>query len=539
MSDNELTLGSLFDGSGGFPLAGIMAGIKPIWSDEVEPFPIRVTEKRLPQVKHYGDICSLNGADLEPVDIITGGFPCQSVSVAGRRAGVKHIEHGDDETTRSGLVYEAIRIVKEMRGATNGEYPKYFIAENVRGLYSSGGGEDLRKILEEFCKIKDPEAYVPMPKKGKWEHAGCIMGEGYSIAWRLFNTCGWGLPQRRERIYIVADFADERGGEILFKPTSVSWHTPEGFRKREESAACASDGIGEAGKICLNDQGGSHMSITEDVTGTLRAQEHGHQPLVFEPGVASRCGGHVYEGIAGTLRANAGDNIQAVVLEHHPNDSRIKIADDGICQSLTGRCGTGGGNVPLVMTETPIAFGICGKNSEGMLSDNPNVGFYEAETSRTLDIRGGNPCCHQGGIAVAEPYHSSKNSYHTDFKDDPVVDTLVASDYKDPPTVCTEPEYILRRLTPIECLRLQGLPDWWCDDLGDEDPSDEEIERWIRIFNEYNEAIGRKVKPKTANQVRKWLKNPYSDSSVYKMAGNGLSIPIPFYILSNIADLEQ
>ena len=140
---------------------------------------------------------------------------------------------------------------------------------------------------------------------------------------------------------------------------------------------------------------------------------------------------------------------------------------------------------------------------------------------------------------MAEPYHSSKNSYHTDFKDDPVVDTLVASDYKDPPTVCTEPEYILRRLTPIECLRLQGLPDWWCDDLGDEDPSDEEIERWIRIFNEYNEAIGRKVKPKTANQVRKWLKNPYSDSSVYKMAGNGLSIPIPFYILSNIADSAQ
>ena len=132
MSDNrQLTLGSLFSGSGGFELGGILAGIRPVWNCEVEPFPIRVTEMRLPEVQHFGDICTLDGAKLPPVDIITGGFPCQSVSIAGKREGVKHIEHGDDKTTRSGLFFEAVRVIKEMRNATNGQYPRYFVVENV------------------------------------------------------------------------------------------------------------------------------------------------------------------------------------------------------------------------------------------------------------------------------------------------------------------------------------------------------------------------------------------------------------------------
>ena len=152
---HNLTLGSLFSGSGSFELGGMLAGITPIWNCDVEPFPIRVTTKRLPFVKHYGDICTLDGGTLEPVDIITFGFPCQSVSVAGKRAGVKNVNNGDEVTTRSGLFYEAVRVIKEMREATNGQYPRYAVVENVPGLFSSQKGEDFRCVLETLCRIKD------------------------------------------------------------------------------------------------------------------------------------------------------------------------------------------------------------------------------------------------------------------------------------------------------------------------------------------------------------------------------------------------
>ena len=583
MSD-VLTLGSLFSGSGTFELGGRLAGVKPVWLSEVEPFPLRVTERRLPDVKQYGDVSKLSGAELPPVDIITFGFPCTDISIAGKQEGL--------HAARSGLFFQAIRIIKEMREKTHGEYPKYAIAENVKALFSSFKGEDFREVLTEFCRIKDECAYVPMP--AKWSHAGLIMGDSYSIAWRLFDSKHWGVPQRRERVYIVANFTGRGAGEILFKRDCMPWHTPEGFRTREEAASCFRDGFkaagGEAigvdgyngavsdmastlgvncgmstgrnGVMVLNDQGGSVMSVSEDVTGTLRAQEHGHQPIV----VGAK------------------------------------------------------------------AFGICSKTSHGMLGDNPDVGFYEASTSRCLDQGSGSPTRNQGGMVVVEgngarpshkgdgykeseimytlnaseqhavafadkaaslsandgpkgpssqqlknpeqnfvgePYHSSKNSYHTEFKNDPVVDTLVASDYKDPPivtvyhsnhasgmnadfkdkesmntlaasdykdppTVCEEPYYIVRRLTPVECARLQGMPDWWCDGLSDDNPSDEEIDKWMGIFEEYRKTITHAKNPKTRKQVIKWLKDPYSDAAAYKMWGNGISLPIPFFILSNI-----
>ena len=162
----KLTLGSLFSGSGGFEVAGILSGIEPIWNSEVLPFAKRVTTKRLPQVKHYGDISKLNGADLPPVDIITFGSPCQSVSIAGRRDGIKHTAHGDDTTTRSGLFFEAIRIIKEMRDKTNGKYPRYAVWENVPGALSSNNGEDFRAVIESLGQIKD--CTISGPKPAKW-----------------------------------------------------------------------------------------------------------------------------------------------------------------------------------------------------------------------------------------------------------------------------------------------------------------------------------------------------------------------------------
>lgn len=154
----DMKLMSLFDGSGGFPLAASLCGIEPVYAAEVEPYPIAVTKNRFPKMKHLGDVSKVKGGEIEPVDIITFGSPCQDMSIAGKRAGLKHADMGDDETTRSGLFLEAIRIIKEMREATNGVYPRYAIWENVPGAFSSNRGEDFRTVLEEFIRVKEKDA---------------------------------------------------------------------------------------------------------------------------------------------------------------------------------------------------------------------------------------------------------------------------------------------------------------------------------------------------------------------------------------------
>ena len=213
-TEKKLTLGSLFDGSGGFPLAGLLAGIQPVWASEIEPFPIRVTTKRLPFVKHLGDINSIHGDEIEPVDIITFGSPCTDMSVAGKRAGLGG--------KQSSLFYEAVRIIKEMRCATDGKYPRFIVWENVPGAFSSNKGEDFRCVLEEICSVRDEGVSVPGPPKGKWPNAGEIVGDGYSVAFRVFDAQLWGVPQRRKRIYLVGDLAGWGAGKILFESEGVS-----------------------------------------------------------------------------------------------------------------------------------------------------------------------------------------------------------------------------------------------------------------------------------------------------------------------------
>ena len=235
-----ITLGSLFDGSGGFPLAGALSGITPLWASEIEPYPIAVTTSRFPQMKHLGNVAEVDGMKIPPVDIITFGSPCQDMSVAGKRVGMKHREKGDDVTTRSGLFYDAIRIIREMREATNGRYPTFAIWENVPGAFSSNGGEDFRCVLEEFAKSAGGCA-IPRPANGKWRHAGEIMGDGYSIAWRLLDAQYWGVPQRRKRIYLVADFAGGRAGKILFERDGMSGD-PESCEEAREGAADNAEG---------------------------------------------------------------------------------------------------------------------------------------------------------------------------------------------------------------------------------------------------------------------------------------------------------
>lgn len=607
-----ITLGSLFDGSGGFPLGGVLAGITPKWASEIEPFPIRVTTARFPNMKHYGDISAIDGSELEPVDIISFGSPCQNLSVAGKREGLD----GD----RSSLFYEAIRIVKEMREATNGKYPRYIVWENVPGAFSSNKGEDFKAVLTEICKVKDEQ--VSISKPAKWENAGRIMGDGFSIAWRLLDAQYWGVPQRRQRIYLVADFDGGSAGKILFESEGLSGYSAQGFKSWKNAANGITEGVGETG--------GQDSLMFENHSQDTRYRG----PLAVAQTVSSTYG--------------TGGNNQPFVVQ---TPKTLKV-----------RCGCeGGGKGALVQDNLsatlstnndqtlfqPRAYGVCAKNSNSMKSDNPNSGFYEADTSRCLDANGGNPTCNQGGIAVIEgngsrPSHrgdgykesdvmytlnateqhavafaevhatlsandgpkgpssqmmknpeenfvgevsygigrpamnqgynakfsfqieeeveptlvasgasgvahprfsSSKASFFTEANEE-CANTLVATDYKDPPIVNDgdEIDYIVRRLTPTECARLQGFPDWWCDDLGIPDPTDEDIAKWREVFETHAKAIGKTTKPKSDAQIRKWLQNPQSDSAEYKMWGNGVALPNVFFVLAGIkyySDLSQ
>lgn len=603
MENNNLTLGSLFDGSGGFPLGGLISGITPVWASEIEPFPIRVTTKRLPQVKHYGDISKMNGAEIPPVDIITFGSPCQDMSIAGKRDGLGG--------SRSSLFYEAVRIIKEMRCKTDGKYPRFIVWENVPGAFSSNKGEDFRAVLEEVCKIKDESVSVPKP--GKWNSAGKIMGDDYSVAWRQFDAQFWGVPQRRKRIYLVADFAGWCAGKILFESEGLSGYSKESIQSWQGSASTFREGTEDAGIGLMFENHGQDARYTG--------------PLDVSQTVLSTYG--------------TGGNNQPFVVET-PKTLKIRSGCEGggkgplIQENKSATLGTNNDQTLF----QPVAYGICSKDSNSMKSANPNSGFYEADTSRTIDGNGGNPGCNQGGIAVIEgngtrPSHkgdgykesdvmytlnateqhavafadihatlsandgpkgpssqmmgnphenfvgepaygigrpamnqgynakfsfqieeeveptivaagasgvahpvycTSKASYHT-IAEENIAGTFVASDYKDPPTVAAEPRYIVRRLTPTECARLQGFPDWWCDDLAIENPTDEDISLWQDIFQNYADAMGKKTK--SENQIRKWLQSPHSDSAEYKMWGNGVALPNVVFVLSGIAYYAQ
>ena len=641
-------------------------------------------------MKHFGDITKISGYSAPIVDCIIGGSPCQDLSVAGKRAGL------DGE--RSGLYIEQVRIVKEMReqDERNGRSgvdvrPRYMVWENVPGAFSSNKGEDFRIVLEELAKVKDKDAVIPMPDSGKWTNHGCIVGDGWSIAWRVLDAQFWGVPQRRRRIALVADFGGESAPEILFVRKSVSGDTEPSKPKRQEPSSDASRGIGAddregelpytlkirsgvsvdsygkaAGKGALIQKNMSatlgvsqdqylfqpigfdryNQCVTGEVSETLRTPNGGDnypcvcQPITFEPGIASREGGHIYEGVSGTLRAHAGDNQMATAygissydsnamkssnpdsgiyeaktartldgnggnpscnqggiaivesvpsvysVENHPNDSRVGINEGGKVQALTGRMGTGGGNVPMVMQ--------CYSKSKRAQSATDNETWVESETANTLNafdvgdvrtteavvmeayqhhgyresdvlgtltagqnggVRGDTPLVcysvdqgggkssvdvredkaptltttHDGAPAVC--YSTNHGSFHT-LADEGICATLQASDYKDPPTCCyavdcrngtedsingalqsnsahslngnnvVRTHYIVRRLTPLECERLQGYPDGWTD-IGD----------WV-------DSNGKKRQT--------------SDAARYKALGNSIALPPWKWVLKRL-----
>ena len=560
MNQPKLTLGSLFDGIGGFCLAGQMAGIQPVWASEIEPFPIRVTEKRFPDVRQLGDIHALHGEDVTPVDIITFGSPCQNLSIAGKRTGL-----GGEQ---SSLFYEAVRIIKEMRRSTHGQYPRWAVWENVPGALSSNDGHDFRAVLQSLAEIADEPADVPMPEDGKWLGAGEIVGNHYSLAWRILDASkGWGVAQRRRRIFAVLDLAGACAGQVLFESEGLSGYSPPGGEARQGAARGAEESFGETG-VCLNDQGGSRMDVTHEMTCTLRAKAN-HPPCVM--GASGFCTEHSADSRSIGYREEESPTLRAgvtpgVAIEYNPTDSRIKVKEDGICQTLCSRMGTGGNNVPLV-------FGMSADQSNAMLSGNPHSGIYEARTSRTLDCSGGSPSCNQGGMMVVEPMQDAsyciqgsmigrrdENGPQGDGVNRDVSFTLntidrhavcamnvgffasveemtpalLARDYKDPPIISPTAEYLVRRLAPDECCRLQGYPDGWCAGLDSEAPSEAEVSRWREIFAVWDGIQG-KARPRTDNQIIKWLRHPNTDAAEYKAYGNSVAVPCVFFVLAGIA----
>lgn len=615
-----MKLGSLFDGSGGFPLAGSLCGIEPVWASEVEPYPIAVTKSRFPNMKHLGSVTDVHGGDIEPVDIITFGSPCQDLSVAGKRAGLKHEANGDEETTRSGLFMEAVRIIKEMRKATNGEYPTFAVWENVPGAFSSNKGEDFRTVLEELIKIVEPTAVMPAVPKNGWPYADSYCGDGWSLAYRVFDAQYWGVPQRRRRIYLVLDLRGQRAGKVSFEREGVRWNFAKSGTPWKAVAGDAANrtgaddcegaipintmiatrhkqlgrgtgfGVGEAGdpqftisaghehavaytlkirsgcegggkgaliqenksatlatnndqylfqpvNMVLDDQGGQQITVrTDGKAPTLRAETHGNLPCVLEA-AGFKAGQSMAGGIgwqkecAATLATQCSGTEPTVCvkkaysIENHPADSRVDIDDSGKVQTLTSRMGTGGGNVPMVLEAHPV-YCLQGNGIDRADTAGCNGKGWKEDTSytpNTIDRPAVVYCTDIGFFNSQEE----------------VAPTLLARQYKDPHLVSypeNDVQYIVRRLTPTECARLQGFPDNWGHPDYKEDFTDEEYRFWMDVRNTHAAINGKPQKDYTKAQMLTWYNKLHTDSSEYKMWGNGISLPTALYVMQGIAE---
>lgn len=542
---NNMKLMSLFDGSGGFPLAGGICGVEPVYASEIEPYPIAVTKSRFPKMKHLGNVANIKGDQIDPVDIITFGSPCQDMSVAGKRAGLKHTAAGDDETTRSGMFMEAIRIIKEMRNKTNGVYPRYAIWENVPGAFSSNKGEDFRTVLEEFIRISEPNAVMPAVPQAGWAYADCISGNGWSVAYRTFDAQYWGVPQRRRRIYLVADFRGGRAGEILFKREGLRGHTAQSGTQGQETARCAKNSVGTA------------------IGGVDRYNQS------FLPGLAQ------------TLRASGGGDCTPTVLA-----------------PVAVYCHQGNGIDRAGKCLTEYSFDSLSSNS--MKSKNPHSGCRAVEIAKTLDTGYPDPSKNQGGIAIVEKIilddqGGQQISVRTDGKSPTLMaeahgngidradtagcngkgvceDKCYTLNTIDRHAVCFPQQaynkfiqedigatlkasggtygggsenlvaeqsfspirYIVRRLTPTECARLQGFPDKWGHPDKKEDFTEEEYKFWLNVRNTYAKINGKPEKEYTKAQMLTWYSQLHTDSAEYKMWGNGIALLNALYVMQGI-----
>lgn len=602
-----LRLGSLFSGSGGFELAGSLCGIEPVFASEVEPYPIAVTKSRFPNMKHLGSVTDVHGGDIEPVDIITFGSPCQDLSVAGKRAGLKHEANGDEETTRSGLFMEAVRIIKEMRKATNGEYPTFAVWENVPGAFSSNKGEDFRTVLEELIKIVEPTAVMPAVPKNGWPYSDSYCGDGWSLAYRVFDAQYWGVPQRRRRIYLVLDLRGQRADKVSFER--------EGLRGNFATFKTAGQGAsGDAANRtgaddCEGECVGVLASSAENAETTdgkispclmARAGTGGNQlPLVAVPytlKIRSGCeGGCKGNECAATLAAQcSGTEPSVCIKECLPFDTTQVTSPQNGCNPKWGDpCHplAAQGHPPTVICKCYDARRNGAGNGLGVeksgdpcptlsTCDHHMVCYCMATQQGGAEIME-NLCptiTASAGMSgnnqpvVCEPAVAFTMQAFGNYKDCGIGSGLKARDYKDAtdlvvesagidcrnfteypelyPTLQAKPnggqslnfsgavrvQYIVRRLTPTECARLQGFPDDWGHPDQKDDFTDEEYRFWLNVRNTHAAINGKPQKDYTKAQMLTWYNKLHTDSSEYKMWGNGISLPTALYVMQGIAE---
>mgnify|MGYP002515665532 CR=1 FL=1 len=405
-----LTLASLFDGVGGWQLAAVRSDVKPLWSSEIEPFAKKVTAAHFPETKQLGDINEINGGAVEPVDIICAGSPCQDLSIAGKRAGL--------EGKRSNLFYQAMRIVREMQVKTNGLFPKFFIWENVTGAFSSNERRDFQAVLEEIGQTD-----IPIPGSGRWARAGMVRGQKCGIAWRTLDAQFWGVPQHRERIFLIAGFGNWGGTvEVLFECESVQGNTSQGQREGEGTSLDARKGSFETGRndiadMILCDQGGERMDVKQGVVSTLRATSN-HPPIIFP----SKSYSEYAEGKpAATLKAQGGvlgggsENLVVEMYENHPADARIN-GPIKVAPTLSTRI-TSGGSPPLVCQADSdyqrIARRITPLEAERLQGLPDNWTAYGSDTARYKAIGNGmaQPCADYVMQQVVKALERGENDF--------------------------------------------------------------------------------------------------------------------------------
>lgn len=617
----------------------------------------------------------INGAEIEAVDVITFGSPCQDLSVAGKRAGLKHSANGDDETTRSGLFMEAVRIIKEMRRATHGEYPKFVCWENVPGAFSSNKGEDFRTVLQELVQIVEPEAPpIPAPGKAGWPYADCIVGDRWSLAWRVFDAQYWpGTPQRRRRIYLVLDLTGDRAEKVLFERPGLRGHSEESGAPKEGASedppnrsgaddpksgltaygissydgnsmkssnphsgiytattsrtidlnggnpACKQGGIAIVEPVAfaqnqrdevrdLGDKAGALQAepgmkqqtfILDSIGGQaergwecdtapcLKATHYKSPPCVTvaagfstEHSAKARSVGYQEE-ISPTLRAGT---VPAAVYDARGNgDGKIANTITGdhnghisdytalACYCIDGdKIGKGerAGGSGLGIRDGDKMYTLTAKDAgthsvcytdtyqrvTGPLMANEHAGLPGQDafsdmlvTERAYCMAHGQAnaeicenisptlsCNHEQPIIFdKEVYNSGANAagghYIAEGGPSP---TLRGTGHA--PGVCDQ--YIVRRLTPTECARLQGFPDRWGDIPLKDTLTDEEYSFWLTVRNTHAAINGRTTKEYTKDQILKWYNKLRSDSAEYKMWGNGIALPNALYVMQGIAE---
>lgn len=419
---------------------------------------------------HLGDITKMSGYTIPPVDVITFGSPCQDLSIAGKRAGMA----GE----RSGLFSEAVRIIREMRYATFGAYPKYAIWENVPGAFSSNKGEDFHAVLQSLCRVIDPAAVIPRPTDArggtiKWPRAGAILADNYSLAWRTMDAQYWGVPQRRLRISLVLDLTGQRAGEILFEPESLRGHFAPSITPGQATAGAVENGAGtangvyaEVSNVCAFKLGNSEQArsigYAEELVPTLNAECGGNKPAcAYTLKIRSGCEGGGKGALVQTEKSATLSTLQ---------DQTLFVAEPTFCIQ--------GNTINCYAATTEPNMVICNDCSPAIRSrdyKDPNIVCYDAR---------GN-----GDGMLSPTITGDHNSRITDYTA-VVIEKII--------------RWIVRRLTPTECERLQGYPDGWTD-LGE----------WVDSKGKTHKA---------------------ADTPRYKALGNSIALPQWYYVLGGIAD---